>query len=158
MSRIVDVVEAEQLVEVVRQIKPLDANDLKIAESRRVVFSVILDAGIELGACMLPDYWANAAPKLHPRALIEVEPLDGSWLALLRVTEVGPEHARVALVYRVEFPLLHPPTSDDIPRGHDVAYLGPKRLWAAMRGTQILKHSFTSKGVACAWLVETTRG
>lgn len=141
----------------VRSIKPLGVNDLKVAESRRVVFSVILDAGTELNDAMLPDYWSNAAPKLHPRALIEVEPLDGSWLALLRVTEVGPEHAKVALVWRTDFPA-PAPTTDELPRGHDVAFLGPKRLWAAMRGVQILRHGFTSKSEAVAWLVETARG
>ena len=156
MTKPPEIIDAEQPA-AIREIKALNANNLKVAEAARVIFSVVLDPGVELGDAMLPDFWANAASKLHPRALIEIEPVNGAWLALLRVIETGPEHARVALVWRTDFPAAAP-TVDELPRGHDVVFLGARRLWAVLRGTQILRHSFSSKASAIEWLIATTRG
>lgn len=138
----------------VRELKPVPANALVIAESRRVVHHLVLPPGTCLEDLSLPDYWSQAAPKLHKRDLVEVEPVDQSWWALLLCTEVGAEHARMAVLQRVDLPSLQV-SVDDLPLGHAVNFLGPRRRWCAMRDTTILRPGFNTKSEAAAWLRET---
>lgn len=148
---------AEIEVAPVRELVAIDAKSLVVAESRRVTHHVTLAPGARLDDTLIPDFWSLAAPKLHRLDLVEITPGDASYWALLLVTEVGPEFAKTALLLKVDLPA-HPLTVDDLPLGHSVFYLGSKRLWAALRGDQILRHGFTDKGSAVAWLIETTRG
>lgn len=141
----------------VRELKPVPFNGVVVAESRRNIFSVILPPGAQLDDTLVPDFWSLAAPKLHRLDLIEITPADAAWWAQIIVLEVGPEFAKTALLFKVDLPV-HPLGVDDLPLGHSVFYLGSKRLWAALRGDQILRHGFTDKGSAVAWLIQTTRG
>lgn len=147
---------SEDIEVVLREIKPAKLNQLVIAESKRIVHYYMLDPGVQLEDALIPDFWSNAASKLHRRDLIELEPIDSSWWAQLLVTEVGPEFAKTVLLHKIDLPV-HELTTDDLPLGTSVFFLGNKRLWAAMRGPQILRHSFTSKGAAVGWLIETMR-
>lgn len=157
MTKSEEIIETDQVAEApIRMIKPLKANDLTIAESKRITHHVTLPCGIALEDLTIPDFWSEAAPKLHRRDLIEVEPEDGAWWALLLVREVGVEHAKLAVLQKIDFPSSQA-SVDDLPLGHTVQFLGPKRRWAAMRNTQILRPGFTTKGEAVSWLNETLR-
>lgn len=139
----------------IRELKPVSPIDLVPAESRRLVHCLTLQPGMMLEDLLLPDSWSVAAPKLHRRDLVEVEPVDGSWWALLLVAEIGTDHATLILLHKIDFSL--PSPDGDLPLGHGTKFLGPKRLWCALRGNQVLKHGFTGKSAAAAWLNETLR-
>lgn len=139
-----------------REIKPVPLNDLVVAESRRVQHFHVLAPGARLEDLLVPDIWSLAAPKLHRNDLIEVVPVDGSWWAMLLVLKTGPEYAEVAILHRIDLPAA-PLTVDDLPLGHSVFFLGPRRLWAALRGEQILRHGFSTKDAAIAWIIEALR-
>lgn len=150
----------ETIVEVevppMRELKPVDLHHLVVAESKRITHHLVLEPGVQLDDLLIPDMWSLAAPKLHRRDLIEVEPIDGAWWALLLVVEVGPEYAKTAMLLKVDLPA-RPLTIDDLPIGHSVFFLGSKRLWAALRGEQILRHGFPTKGDAVDWLITALR-
>lgn len=147
-----EIIEIDQAP--VRELKPLAPNDLVVAESRRVIHHVVLQPGTTLEDLLIPDFWSQAAPKLHRRDLIEVEPSDGGFWALLLVRECGVEHAVVALLHKIDLPSLQR-SVDDLPIGHSVQFLGPKRKWSAMRNNTILRPGFNTKTEAAAWLRET---
>lgn len=138
-----------------REIAPLDANKLVVAESQRITQRVILPPGSQLEDLLIPDYWSRAARKLHLGDLIEVTPETMTWWAELVVTEVGQAHARLAVLRRVELP--KPTELDDLPLGHRVQFLGPTRKWCAMRANEILAHGFDTKTDAASWLNEALR-
>ncbi|MBI3144471.1 MAG: hypothetical protein HYZ18_04230 [Pseudogulbenkiania sp.] len=141
----------------VRELKPLQNTELVVAEAHRVQFHVRLPAGATLDDTLVPDFWKLSAHRFHISDLIEVEPLDQSFWALLLVRECNREHAKVALLQHVELTSLYGANVDDLPLGHSVSFMGPKRLWAAMHGTTILKHSFSTKTDAVEWLKSTLR-
>lgn len=150
-----EIIEIDQAEASLREIRPLKVNDLVIAESRRVVHHLTLQPGTALEDTLIPDFWSEAAPKLHRRDLIEIEPENGDWWAMLLVREVGAAHAKLAVLHKIEFQSLNPSSADNLPIGHSVQFLGSKRRWSAMRGTQILKPGFNARGEAIAWLNET---
>lgn len=139
-----------------RELKPILEHKLVVAESRRITHHIVLESGSRFEDVFVPDYWQLAASKLHRRDLVEVEPPDGSFWALLLVVATGPEYAEVALLQKVELPA-RPRSVDDLPLGHSVFFLGSKRLWAALRGESIIKCGFTTKDDAVAYIIETTR-
>lgn len=139
-----------------RELKSIQAHQVVIAESRRITHHIALDAGTPLTDLLVPDFWTLSASKLHRRDLIEVEPMDGSWWALLLVISTGPEFAELAILQKIDLPA-KPRTADDLPLGHSVFFLGSTRLWAALRGEQILKCYFSTKDAAIEWLIESTR-
>lgn len=141
----------------VRELVAIKANHVVNADSKRITHHITLEPAVQLEDLSSADTWALAAPRLHRRDLIEVEPSDGSFWALLLVTEVGPEFAKTVVLHKIDLPA-RPLGVDDLPLGHSVFFLGSKRLWAALRGEQILRHGFSDKGSAVAWLVQTTRG
>lgn len=149
-----DIVEIE--VPPMREVTPIDLHHLVVAESKRVTHHLTLAPGVRLDDLLIPDTWSLAAPKLHRRDLIEVEPTDSAWWALLLVTEVGPEFAKTVVLHKVELPT-QPLTVDDLPLGTSVHFMGPRRLWAGLRGEQILRHGFGTKTDAVNWLITTLR-
>lgn len=150
------VVNAEEVIQPVRTLKPIAENQVHIAESRRLTHHINLPAGVPLEDLLVPDAWVNAANLLHRHDLIEVLPFDESYWALLIVTEIGPEYASLHTLQKVDLPT-RPRTVDDLPLGHSVFFLGSTRLWAALRDSTILKCYFSSKQEAIEWLLEVTR-
>lgn len=139
-----------------REIKPVQPNDLALAEHRHLAFAYVLRPGQQLSDLLVPDSFSLAAAKLHRLDQIEVTSIDGSLWALLLVTAVGPEFAQLHVLLEVNLPTA-PLSEDDLPINHRAFFLGSKRLWCIMRGDQILKHSFTTKSEAIAWCIETFR-
>lgn len=139
-----------------RELKPVSANDLTVAEFKRVVYQYTLRPGQSLDDLLVADSWSTAAQKLHRRDLIEVEAVDGSLWALLLVTEAGPEYAKLAVLHRVDLPT-RPLGVDDLPLGWSAHFLGSRRLWCVMHDGQIIKHSFTDKTAAITWCIESLR-
>lgn len=141
----------------IRELTPIKINDLVVAESKRVTHHLTLRPGQQLEDLLIADAWSTACPKLHVRDLVEVENEARTIWALFLVREVGAEHARLALLQQVDLAAFDPGGIDDLPLGHSVQFLGSRRLWAAMRGTQILRHGFSNKSSAVGWLLESTR-
>lgn len=152
MSAKDDLLDALPDEPVFREIKPVQSTDMVIAESRHVVFYIRLNPGQQLEDALCADFYRLVAHRLVPSTIIEIEPADLSWHAQILVREVSREHARVALLHKVDLEPLYAANVDDIPLGHSVQFLGPARLFAAMHGTAILKHSFSTRGEAIAWL------
>lgn len=141
----------------IRTIPTVQPVDLKVAEAHRIFHHLYLRPGQQLDDLLTADAWRNSAFKLHVSDLIEVEPLDGSFHAVLLVRECSRDYARVVLLTRIELPSLLSPNVDDLPLHHSVEYLGPSRQFAAMHGTTVLRHGFSTRGDACEWLRSTLR-
>lgn len=136
----------------VREIQPLPVMALQGAESHRLQHFLTLPRGMELEDLLLPDVWSLVARrKLHKHDLIEVVDEAQTFWAALLVLEVGPSHARTALLRRVELPSLVSDV-DGLPAGHAVVFLGGARLWGALRGVDVLRAGFPTKTEAAEWL------
>jgi len=134
----------------IREVRPLPATSVAIAEARRVTHHLVLPAGMTLDDLQLPEIWINLASKLHRHDLIEVTDEAGSMWALMLVREVGPEHARIEPLLGRELAPLYE-SIDDLPLHHRVHYLGPKRRWGVLHDKRIIKHGFTTKTDAANW-------
>lgn len=96
-----------------------------------------------------PGFWAHVADKLKPGHVIEVWPDDWSYVARLRVVEVGRLYARVALEHKAEL----------LATGDDSAELriewgGPSVKYRVLRGKHELKGGFAEKRNAQKWIDE----
>lgn len=140
----------------VRELKPIQPNDLAWAEHRHLTFAYVLKPGQLLSDLLVPDTFSIAAAKLHRLDQIEVTNVAGDLWALLLVTSVGPEFAQLHILLEVNIPA-GPLSEDDLPISHRAFFLGSKRLWCVMRNDQILKHGFTTKSDAVAWCIESFR-
>ncbi|MBI3146557.1 MAG: hypothetical protein HYZ18_15150 [Pseudogulbenkiania sp.] len=137
-----------------KELRPIPANDVVIAEAHHLVYHVQLQPGVTLDDCLCADAWRNAAFKFHVHDQLEIHPADDSYFAILLVRECAREFAHVSLLYKVDFPRLHA-NVDDIPLGYHVDFLGVQRLFGVFHGTQLLKHGLTTRGEAVQWLRET---
>lgn len=99
-----------------------------------------------------PEYWANVAGQLQARALIHVEPEDGSWLAELTVRAVGPNWVRVEILRFHQF--VSAETLLQKAKDFKVEWGGPahkNRVKRLSDGT-VLKHGFETPEQAAEWL------
>lgn len=133
-----------------RTVHPAPVNTLVGAESRRLTHHHIPAPGVQFGDLAIPEYWSLVAPKLHIWDLIECEDFNGAWFAILQVREVGAEFAKTIPILKVDLP--RAVDVDDVPRGHRVDFLGPTRLWAVLRGQQVIRHGFSTRTDAVGWL------
>lgn len=145
------ILEAE---EPTREVKPLAYRDLVIAESHRVEHFITLPEGMQLEDLSLPEVWGAVAHKLHVHDTVEVSDAKSTFWAELLVREVGKSHAEVTILRKVDLKPLYE-TSDDLPLGHSVRFIGSKQRWSIFRGNQIIKTGFNSKGEAIQWARES---
>ena len=137
-----------------REIAPIPVMALQGAESHRLQHFLTLPRGMTLEDLLLPDIWSLVARrKLHVHDTIEVVDEAQTFWAELLILEVGTSHARTTLLRRIELPSLVSDV-DGLPRGHDVTFLGGKRLWAVLCGRDVLRAGFETKTEAATWLRE----
>ncbi|ABE43262.1 hypothetical protein [Polaromonas sp. JS666] len=145
------------------QIKPrprfpqLKPSQLALAEAKRNSWTAIVTNDTTVEALQCADFWPLVADRLSRRDLIEVQPEDSSWWAELLVRDCGQNYAVLVLLRKIDLPPLHPHTVDALPAGHTCEFLGPERLWGILRGSEVLRAEFQTKGEACMWIIEALR-
>ena len=76
------------------------------------------------------DYYQHIALQLRPRDLIEVEPEDGTWSAVLRVLAAGRQWANVTLLSQHEY---GPIDQKSVSADYIVEHKGPLAKWRLRR-------------------------
>lgn len=136
------------------QIRPAE---IALAESKRNIWSCIVPSNVTIEALQSPDFWPLVANNFNRRDLIEVQPEDGRWWAQFLVRDTGLNYAVVHLLHKINLLPLHVQTVDALPSGHTCEFLGPERQWGILRGSEVLRAEFPTKGEACQWIIEALR-
>lgn len=135
--------------------KILDRRSCVLAESVSQTWIVNPAPGTPLERWLESDYYANVGTQMSRGDIIRIVDESTGLFAELLVRE-GRESNRqgfvsVALLRKVDLPLLPDGLEDSLPSGHSVQWLGESQRWAAMRGSQILRDSFATKSEALAY-------
>jgi hypothetical protein len=132
--------------------------EFKLAESARQVFRHAPQPGTPRTRLIEPSYYLSLARYLHIGDVIEIHSeADGYFIEML-VRDCSPHYVAVTPLREVTLPAVHPADETTaLPAGHSIEWLGPEQLWAALRGSQVLRSGFPNKGAAISFLGDLAR-
>lgn len=124
------------------------------AESKRNVWAIDVDAGVNPEDLLSLGYWAHWAYELKQGDRIEANAEDGSWFAEFLVRDSGTNWAKVALLRKYDLGVFAPERQTVLLPGHSVSYGGSHVQWRVMRDVdhKVLKDKLRSEGDALSWL------
>lgn len=121
-------------------------NRFKQAEFVRVVFAVTPEHGAKPEDLLVPDYWMHVARDLKPGAVIEACPESREWFAQFFVLACGPNWAKLALLFKVDFEAgAADPEAGEAK--HKIEYKGSIKQWCVIRlsDSQVIKDELPTK-------------
>lgn len=137
-----------------REVPGLQAIRRTLAEQRRNIWHIEVDAGIEPSEMLAPSYWAHVAREFRQADRIEAHAEDGAWFAEFLVQDAGTNWAKVACLRAVKLESINPDRRGLILPGHTVAFGGNFAKWRVVRDVDkhVLRDKLNSEGDAYAWL------
>jgi hypothetical protein len=137
-----------------REVPGLQAIRRTLAEQRRNIWHIEVDAGIEPNEMLAPSYWAHVAREFRQADRIEAHAEDGAWFAEFLVQDAGTNWAKVACLRAVKLETINPDRRGVILPGHTVGFGGNFAKWRVVRDVDkhVLRDKFPSEGDAFAWL------
>lgn len=130
--------------------KPLQRSAIKLAEQVCQTFRVDLPAGIPAERVVQSDTWSVVGGFIGRGDIIIAIDEAGCVLYELLCREGRESNATgfvsLSLLRTVELTPIASGEADKLPAGHSAQWLGDAEKWAAMRGTQVLRSGFLTKG------------
>ena len=135
---------------------------VKFAEQVRNTWEITVPTGTTEQQLLQPGFWAPVVDMLSTRDMLYVEPLDGSWIAEIRVLWANRERkqpVQVALLRKIDLPRRLVQVNTGLPSGWSIAYLDLERGYGAHCDGELRMANFRSQEECEHWITShvTTR-
>jgi len=139
-----------------KQIKlsALTRSNFALMESKQNIFRAIIPRGTPRERITQPDFWSTCAELMHAYDLVWCIGEDRSFIAQYVCLEAGRGYASLHELSFTPLPALLV-TSDGLPPGHSIQYLGADQLYGVLRSCDgvVMQTGFTNKQLALDWLL-----
>jgi hypothetical protein len=129
----------------------LQAGRVKAAEGDYNKWSVAVDHGVTREDLHRPEFWTHNAKQFRPLDEVRVACVDGSWVAYLLVTAVGPKSVKMQVESFVNLDPVEPGALE-IPNGYAVDWGGSIAKFRVKRGIDVIRDGFDQRSQAVMWL------
>lgn len=132
-------------------VSTLQPGRLTPAESAFNRYSVIVDHGTVRDDLERTSFWQHVTKYLRPGDEVRAKCADGSYVAYLIVSAVGPKDVKMQLLNFVPLDQIAP-DAFEVPTGYAIQYGGDFAKWRVLRGNVTLKENFEHRSAAQTWL------
>ena len=125
-------------------------SQLVLSNHARICYSLTLSEG-SYEDLFKPETWAHIATKCPKGTLIEAQPEDGSWFAMLIVRASTDLEVTVAELFKRDLTTEQPKREES---EYEIKWAGPQAKFRIIRRSDkvVLKDGFQTKELAADWL------
>ena len=129
----------------------LQSGRVKAAEGELMRWSAQADHGVTKADLERTDFWTHNAKRFRPMDEVRVACVDGSWVAYLIVTAVGPKDVKMHVLQFVNLDPVEPGALE-VPSGYSVDWGGSIAKFRVKRGIDVIREGFDQRSQAVTWL------